>query len=51
MIHCAHDPGLALLLAEGEGWREPEASPAAIRLAMLAVFALNAVTLLLIALS
>jgi hypothetical protein len=51
MIYCAHDPGLALLLAEGEGWAEPEASPTAARLAMLSVFALNAIALALIALA
>jgi len=50
MFCCAHDPGLALLLAEDENWPDQAASPATIRIILISILALNAAALLLIGL-
>jgi hypothetical protein len=52
MFTCAHDPGLALLLAEDQGpLDESTASPAFIRIIMIGILAVNAVALGIIALA
>jgi len=52
MFTCAHDPGLALLLAEDQGQPdETPASPVFIRIIMIGILAVNAVALAIIALS
>ncbi len=52
MFYCAHDPGLALLLAEDQGQPDQTAaSPAFIRVIMIGILAVNAVALAIIAIS
>ena len=51
MFCCAHDPGLAMLLAEDQG--QPDATPASpvfIRIIMIGILAVNAAALAIIAL-
>jgi hypothetical protein len=51
MFYCAHDPGLALLLAEEQGKTdETAASPVFIRIIMIGILAVNAAALGMIAL-
>jgi hypothetical protein len=51
MFYCAHDPGLALLLAEDQGQPdETAASPVVLRIIMIGILAVNAVALGIIAL-
>jgi hypothetical protein len=51
MFYCAHDPGLALLLAEEQGQPdETVPAPVFVRIIMIGVLAVNAATLGLIAL-
>jgi hypothetical protein len=52
MFYCAHDPGLALLLAEDQGQPEETAvSPVVLRILMIGILAVNAVALGVIALA
>lgn len=52
MFYCAHDPGLALLLAEDRGMPdETAASPVLIRIIMIGILAVNAAALGIIALA
>jgi len=52
MFYCAHDPGLALLLAEEQGHPDQTAaSPVFIRIIMIGILAVNAVALGMIALA
>ena len=52
MFYCAHDPGLALLLAEEDGrLPEPATPPATVRAIMILILTLNAAALLMIALA
>ena len=52
MFYCAHDPGLALLLAGEDGrTHEPAAAPATIRAIIFLILALNAAALLMIGLA
>jgi hypothetical protein len=51
MFYCAHDPGLALLLAEVQGQPDQTAaSPVFIRIIMIGILAVNATALAIIAL-
>jgi hypothetical protein len=52
VFYCAHDPGLALLLAEDHGQPDQTAaSPVFIRIIVIGILAVNAAALGLIALA
>jgi hypothetical protein len=52
MFCCAHDPGLALLLAEDQGQSdETPAPPVVLRIIMIGILAVNAAALGIIALA
>ena len=52
MFYCAHDPGLALLLAEDQGQPdETAASPVFLRIIMIGILAVNAAVLAIIAIT
>jgi len=52
MFYCAHDPGLALLLAEDQGQPDDTtASPAFVRIIMIGILAVNAAALAIIAIN
>ena len=52
MFYCAHDPGLALLLAEDQGQPdETAASPVFLRIIMIGILAVNAAALVIIAIT
>ncbi|MCA3511352.1 MAG: hypothetical protein IOC80_10995 [Rhodobacter sp.] len=51
MFFCAHDPGLALLLAEDQGqYDQTDPPPVFIRIIMIGILAVNASALAIIAL-
>ncbi len=50
MLYCAHDPGLALLMAGEDGPYDQAAPPVLVRIIMIGILAMNLAALTIIAL-